>query len=77
MTRLVNDQGVQEFHRQYLEFRERCRVGDFRRTAQFWVALYLDIIEVLHMIHNAHQQFRSWNDCMEKDAAILLCYEQN
>ena len=50
---VVNDQGVQEFHRQYLEFRERCRVGDFRRTTQFWVALYLDIIEVLHMIHNA------------------------
>ena len=52
---VVNDQGVQEFHRQYLEFRERCRVGDFGRTAQFWVALYLDIIEVLHMIHNAVQ----------------------
>ena len=70
---VANDQGVQEFNR------ERCRVGDFGRTAQFWVALYLDIIEVLHMIHNAvtHQQFRSSNDCMEKDAAILLCYEQN
>ena len=52
---VVNDQGVQEFHRQYLEFRERCRVGDFGRTAQFWVALYLDIIEILHMIHNAVQ----------------------
>ena len=75
---VVNDQGVQEFHRHYLEFRERCRVGDFGRTAQFWVALYLDIIEVLHMIHNAvDQRFRSSNDCMEKDAAILLCYEQN
>ena len=55
---VVNDQGVQEFHRQYLEFRmqmQRCRVGDFGRTAQFWVVLYLDIIEVLHMIHNAVQ----------------------
>ena len=51
----VNDQGVQEFHTQYLEFRERCKVRDFGRTAQFWVALYLDIIEVLHMIHNAIQ----------------------
>ena len=36
---VVNDQGVQEFHRQYLEFRERCRVADFGKTAQFWVAL--------------------------------------
>ena len=52
---VVNDQGIQAFHRQYLEFRERRRVGDFGRTAQFWVALYLDIIEVLHMIHNAVQ----------------------
>ena len=52
---VVNDQDVQDFHRQYLEFRERCRVGDFGRTAQFWVALYLDIIEVLHMIHNEVQ----------------------
>ena len=52
---VVNGQGVQEFHWQYLEFRERCRVADFGRTAQFWVALYLDIIEVLHMIHNAVQ----------------------
>ena len=30
-------------------------MGDFGRTAKFWVALYLDIIEVLHMIHNAVQ----------------------
>ena len=52
---VVNDQGIQAFHRQYLEFRERCRVGDFGRRAQFWVALYLDIIEVFHMIHNAVQ----------------------
>ena len=52
---VVNDQGVQEFHGQYLEFRERCRVGDFGRTSQFWVVLYLDIIKVLHMIHNAVQ----------------------
>ena len=55
---VVNDQGVLEFHRQYLEFRmqmQRCRVGDFGRTAQFWVVLYLNIIEVLHMIHNAVQ----------------------
>ena len=29
--------------------------GRLGRTAQFWVALYLDIIEVLHMIHNAGQ----------------------
>ena len=52
---VVNDQGVQVFHRQYLEFQERCRVGDFERTAHFWVALCLDIIEVLHMIHYAVQ----------------------
>ena len=52
---VVNGQGVQEFHRQYLEFRERRRVADFGRTALFWVALYLDIIEVLHMIDNAVQ----------------------
>ena len=53
---VVNDQGVQEFHRQYLEFwMQRCRVGDFGRTAQFWIVLYLDIIEVLHMIQNAVQ----------------------
>ena len=78
-TESIQVKDNEEFHRQYLEFRERCRVGDFGRTAQFWVALYLDIIEVLHMIHNAVQinDFDLLNDCMEKDAAILLCYEQD
>ena len=76
---VVNNQCVQEFHWQYLEFRERCRVGDFGRTAQFWVALYLDTIEVLHMIHNAVQinDFDLRMIAWKKNVSILLCYEQN
>ena len=51
----IKDEAILQFYKEYLSFRERCRSGDFGKTTQVWVALYLDIVEVLHMIHTAVQ----------------------
>ena len=51
----IKNEAIFQFYKEYLSFRERCRSGDFGKTTQFWVALYLDIVGVLHMIHTALQ----------------------
>ena len=52
---VINEQCVLDFYKEYQQFRERCRAGDFGKTVQFWVSMYLDIVEILHMIHTAVQ----------------------
>ena len=52
---ILEDETVKGFLRDYSQFRERCRTGQFGKTVQFWVTFYLDVVEVLHMIHTAVQ----------------------
>ena len=42
--------------RLYSEFKKKAREESLGKTPQFWVVIYLDIIQVLHMFHVGVQE---------------------
>ena len=42
-----------DFFTKYQEFRQLVRDGEFGLTAQFWLSMYLDLMEKQHLIHIA------------------------
>ena len=75
---VVNDQGVQEFHRQYFTVSGKMQSGRLWKNSTVLSSPLLGYYRSSHDSQcSTDQPFRSSNDCMEKDAAILLCYEQN
>ena len=75
---VVNDQGVQEFHRQYLEFRKKMQSTRLWKNSTVLGSPLLGHYRSYPYDSqcSTDQQFRSSNDCMEKDAAVLLFCEQ-
>ena len=55
MESVIENQSFQDLQERYGQYKDKIRSGLLGKTCQFWLVNYLDVMEVLHLIHSAVQ----------------------